>query len=100
MLDIRLIREGPDHVKKELAKVGLDGGEIDALLEVDSRGRALITEVEQLGARRGEASRAISKESPDARAQLVAEMRAVGDRIAALDQELGHVESDFQERML
>jgi seryl-tRNA synthetase len=100
MLDIRLIREQPEHVKLELAKVAFDGAEIDAVLAVDERRRALITEVEQLRAQRSETSRTIGKQSPDERAALVAEMRAVGDRIARLEQQLAAVESEFEERML
>jgi seryl-tRNA synthetase len=100
MLDIRLIREQPETVKRELAKVGLDGGEIDALLSLDERRRALITEVERLRAQRSETSRTIGKQSPEERARLVAEMREVGDRIAALERELGPVENEVEERML
>ena len=100
MLDIRLIREQPDHVKRELAKVALDAAEIDAVLAVDERRRAAITQVEQLRAQRAEASRKIGKQSPAERAALVADMRAVGDQIAELERQLEEVERDFEDRML
>ncbi len=41
MLDIRLIREQPDFVKAGLAKVGVEGGELDRVLETDARRRKL-----------------------------------------------------------
>jgi seryl-tRNA synthetase len=80
MLDIRLIRERTDFVKSELTKVGFDVAAIDTLLSCDVRRRALIQEVESLRARRGEVSRTIGRQDPAARQQVVADMRALGDR--------------------
>jgi seryl-tRNA synthetase len=100
MLDIRLIRAQPDFVKAELAKVGFDPAGVDAVRDADMRRRALIQEVEGLRAQRAEVSRTIGKQDPEARARLVAEMRAVGDRIAALEQELARAESEFEQHML
>jgi len=100
MLDVRLIRERSEFVKSELAKVGYDSLAVDALLAADVRRRALITEVESLRAQRAEVSRTIGKQDPAARAQLVKNMREVGDRIAALEQDLAAAEADFELRML
>jgi seryl-tRNA synthetase len=100
MLDIRLLRERADFVKAELAKVGFEAGDINAVLAADARRRALIQEVESLRAHRAEVSRTIGKHEPEARAQLVTEMRAVGDRIAALEQDLTAAEADFERLML
>src|SRR5438105_189832 len=100
MLDIRLIRERTDFVKAELAKVGFEAAAIDALLATDARRRALIQEVESLRATRAEVSRTIGKQDPAARQQLVTEMRAVGDRIAALERDLAAAEAAFQRQML
>jgi seryl-tRNA synthetase len=100
MLDIRLIRERADFVKSELAKVGFEAAAIDALLATDARRRGLIQEVESLRAKRAEVSRTIGKQDPAARTQLVADMRAVGDRIAALEQQLAAAEADFERQML
>ncbi len=100
MLDIRLIREQTDHVKRELAKVGFAAELIDQLLEVDRARRAKIAEVEGLRAQRAGASRAIAKLTGEERASKVAEMRALGDRIAALEEELSRIEAEFRQRML
>ncbi len=100
MLDIRLIRERPDFVKTELAKVGFEATGVDGVLAADARRRALIQEVESLRAHRAEVSRTIGKQDPAARQQLVTEMRAVGDRIAALEQALTAAEADFKRQML
>jgi seryl-tRNA synthetase len=100
MLDIRLIRERADFVRRELEKVGVGAAAIDALLVADARRRALIQEVESLRATRAEVSRTIGKQDPAARQQLVEEMRRVGDRIAALEVDLAAAETDYQRQML
>jgi seryl-tRNA synthetase len=100
MLAIHLIRDRPDFVKAELTKVGFDGGAIDTLLATDARRRALIQEVETLRAHRAEVSRTIGKQDPAARERIVAEMRGVGDRIAALEHDLAGVEAEFERQML
>src|SRR5262249_42732592 len=100
MLDIRLIRERTAFVQTELEKVGFEPAAIDALLAIDAQRRVLIQEVESLRAKRAEVSRTIGKQEPARREQLVSEMRAVGDRIGALDQELAAVEAEFTRRML
>ncbi len=100
MLDIRLIRDRPDFVKAELAKLGFTAENIDGILDVDKRRRELIQQTETLRAQRSETSRTIGKQEPAERERLKAEMRAVGDRIAALEQELAEVENAFKQRML
>ncbi len=100
MLDIRLIRERTDFVTAELGKVGFAATGIAAVLAADGRRRALIQEVETLRAKRSEVSRTIGKQEPAARQHLVADMRAVGDRIGALEQDLAQAEAEFERVML
>ncbi len=100
MLDIRLIREQPDMVKRELAKVGVEPAQIDDVLAADARRRALITEVERLRARRSETSKTIGRQAPDERERLVADMRALGDQIAALEKQVAEAEAAFEAAML
>jgi len=97
---MRLIRERTDYVKYELAKTGFDVAAVDAILAADALRRRLIHDVESLRAHRAEVSRTIGRTDPAAREQLVTDMRAVGDRIAALEQELAFAEADVQRRML
>ncbi|MGB9753957.1 MAG: serine--tRNA ligase [Roseiflexus castenholzii] len=93
MLDIRLIREQPDMVKAALGRAGVDPAQVDAVLAYDEQRRALLREVEKLKALRNAVSKEIGKMSDAGeRDTKIAEMRAVGDRIAALDRELAAVE--------
>ncbi|GIW39963.1 MAG: serine--tRNA ligase [Candidatus Binatia bacterium] len=100
MLDIRLVREETDFVKRELRKVGFDPAEIDALLEIDRKRRAKIHEVESLKAQRSSVSREIPRLEEPERTRRIEEMRALGERISALEKELEALERAFREKML
>jgi seryl-tRNA synthetase len=100
MLDIKLLRERPDEVKRALATVGASPDLVDAVLNADVRRRALITEVERMRAQRAETSKTVGKLAPDERARVVAEMRALGDRITAAEQDVTAAEAAFDDAML
>ncbi len=61
MLDINLIREQPDLVRKALSDRQMDPAPVDRILELDTRRRILLTEVEALKAERNAVSKEISK---------------------------------------
>src|ERR687886_1985181 len=101
MLDIRLFREQPDFVREGLRKVGEDPAMVDAILRLDERRRRLLVEVEQLKAERNAVSKQIgAMRDKAAREARIAEMRTVGDRISALDQEVAGVDAELQRLML
>ena len=95
MLDIKIIRERPDEVKRALATVGTPAELVDAVLAADAQRRKLITEAEQMRATRAATSKTVGKLPPDERERVVAEMRALGDRIAAAEQEVATAEGAF-----
>ncbi len=101
MLDIRIVRDDPEFVKRELGKVDFPAADIDALLECDRRRRATIQETETLRATRTSRSKQIrTMTDPQTRAQAIDEMRAVGERVGRLEKELGALEDEFQRRLL
>ena len=101
MLDIKLIREQPEFVKKELAKVGFPGEELDALLALDRRRRALIHETESLKARRSARSQEIRRlTDPQERAQAISALRELGEQVGQLEKEGSALEEAFQRRLL
>jgi seryl-tRNA synthetase len=101
MLDIKLIREQPDLVKAGIARRGEDPAIVDQILALDARRRELLGEVEALKATRNAVSKEIGKmKDAAAREARIAEMRGVGDRIAALDREVAEVEAEFDYQML
>ena len=97
MLDVRLIREQPDAVRRGLATKG--GADlIPELLELDADRRRLVRESENLKALRNKASEAIGqakRRGEDAGAEQ-ARMREVGERIKTLDIELKSVDERLE----
>jgi seryl-tRNA synthetase len=100
MLDLTYIREHPDEVKQAMANLYADAP-IDEILDLDKQRRALLQEVEQLKQQRNAVSKEIGKmKDAEEREAKKAEMRAVGDRITALDAEINEVEARLNDRML
>ena len=100
MLDIKLIREQPDFVKRELAKTGVAPAELDRVLDIDARRRRLQHELDELRARRTRESRELGKASPQEREQKRSAMRALGDEIAAGEHNLADLERGLSDLML
>jgi seryl-tRNA synthetase len=87
MLDIRLIREDPDHVRKRLATRDRElVRQIDALLEIDSERRRLETELQRLSGERNRLSKEIGvlRSKRESSADLESKVRTIGDEITRL----------------
>ncbi|HUY26290.1 MAG TPA: serine--tRNA ligase [Candidatus Binataceae bacterium] len=100
MLDIKLIRERPEFIAAELAKVGVEAAEIQRVLEADARRRKLQFELDELRAQRARESKELGNASAEVRDQKRAEMRALGDRITAGERELGELENACEAMLL
>ncbi|MEI6778497.1 MAG: serine--tRNA ligase [Chloroflexales bacterium] len=101
MLDIKLIREYPEVVRAGIRRRGDDPAQVDALLAVDERRRALITQVEALKAERNAVSKEISKlKNPAEREGKIAASRELGERIAELDRQAAEAEAEFNQMLL
>ena len=61
MLDINLIREQPDLVRKSMRDRQMDAGVVDTILALDEKRRHLLTQVEKLKAERNAVSKEIGK---------------------------------------
>ena len=100
MLDIRLIRENPDVVREALKKRQSETGIIDSILTLDERRRTILSEVESLKAERNAVSKEIGRmKDAESRQEKIAAMRAVGDKISALDNDLRDVDSELNAAM-
>jgi len=95
MLDINLIREQPDLVRKAMQARQMDPAPVDRLLELDEQRRQLIQEVEGLKAERNAGSKEVGRlKDPAERQARIEAMRLLGDRIAGLDENLRAVEAE------
>ena len=127
MIDINLIREKPEWVKAQIARLN-DSAPIDEILAADARRRAIIGEVEELRRQRNESSKQIGARmgtlkklegdlslaegaaAEGLRTQLNSlqfnvdeakdETRLLGERITALEEELRAAEALVDEKML
>ncbi|TFH18043.1 MAG: serine--tRNA ligase [Lentisphaerales bacterium] len=101
MLDIKTIREREGEVRDALATRGI-GADIDAILEADKNRRGLLSEVEALKSRRNKVSKeigALVKKGEDASSSR-ADMRALGDQIKELDEQIRQVELSLAELLM
>ena len=87
MLDIRLVREQPDRVRKALRSRSEGTESVDEVLRLDEQRRAILVEKERLQARRNELSKQVPKAAAEERAALIEESKGIGPRIAELDRQ-------------
>src|SRR5688572_20944485 len=102
MLDIRVIREQPDHVRAALARRGAGADDVvEEVLRLDARRRELVSRGDALRAERNRVSKEISQLRDESdRAPRIAAMRQVGDEIATLEAAVNVVDTDLQARLL
>jgi len=98
MLDINLIRENPKLVEDALVKRNMDVSVVAELVELDLQRRTFLQEVETLKAERNRVSKEIGTSKDKAeREEKIASMRDVGDKIAALDEQVRAVEEKLND---
>ena len=103
MIDIKYIKENPEEVIARYAVKGKDAREdIEKILELDAQRRALIAETEGLKAEQNKVNKLIpqyKKEGKDV-APIFAEMKAMGEKVKAIDAQLSEVETQYTGLML
>ena len=101
MLDMKFVRENLDAVR-EMLKNRCNGLDISPFMALEEQRRHILQDVEEKKARRNAVSKEIGayKKAGENADEAVAEMRALGDRIAALDEELHTVEHQLRDLLL
>ena len=101
MLDIKLIRGETEKVKAALGR-RKENVDIDAVIAVDDKRRALLVEVEALKAKQNEVTKqipAMKKEGKDTTA-VFAQMKEISEKIKELDAQTREVEAELNTMML
>ncbi len=100
MIDIKLIRENPDFIRKSLADRQMETSVVGRVLELDNQRRDLIQQVEAMKAERNLVSKEIGhmKDQSD-RQEKIKQMRVVGEQIAGLDDQLKGVKTQLFQLM-
>lgn len=101
MLDMKFIRSHPDVVREAMARRGADVP-LDELLSLDEKRRALLTDVEEMKARRNAVSEQIGrlKQQGQDASEIIAEMRDLSRRIKDGDEQLRHIEQKMRDILL
>ena len=94
MLDLRQIREDPQPAREGLARRGVDPAMLDEALELDERRRSLLPELEDIRARKNQASKRIGElqRTGEDASEAIAEVKGVSAREKELDEELDTLE--------
>jgi seryl-tRNA synthetase len=101
MLDIRMVRSNPEEVKRRLARRNKEF-RIDELIALDEERRSLLVQVEELKSKKNKVSEEVAKlkrAKQDAES-LIAEMKAVGDKIKEDDDKVRDLDQKIEEILL
>lgn len=101
MLDIKFVTANPDAVIAGMKKRGKDIS-LDNLLQMESRRKEILGEVEIMKAEKNKVSKQVGvlkKNGEDATA-IMEEMKALGEKISALDSELKQVQEGIRSELL
>jgi len=100
MLDLRFIRENAATVQENCENRGVEA-DVGLVVELADRRSALIQELNELKQQQNQMAKSTGKaRDPDAREKLIAESRAMKDRIPRKEAELAEVEGRLREELL
>ena len=100
MLDARFIRENEAVVRQSLKDRGQDESVLDEFVELDGRWRTLTEEGNALRRHRNEVSEQVPKLPKDEKQAKIAEMKAISDRIKAIEADVKKIEGARDELLL
>jgi len=102
MLDVKIIRENPDLVKKMVKNRGLDL-DIDALVKIDEERRKLTLELEQLKYKKNTLSEEIAKMMAGQNSgahDLISDAKALSQKIAEIKPKVDEIEQKVTNLLL
>ncbi|NUN08208.1 MAG: serine--tRNA ligase [Ignavibacteriaceae bacterium] len=96
MLDIKLIRENPELVKKGIESKK-EPSRVDEILKLDEERRKLVFETDELKAKRNAGSQEVGKvkKAGGDAAALMAEVKAIGEKISENDSRLRELDAEL-----
>ncbi len=102
MLDVKVLRQDLDGVRRRLAHRNEDISALDQFAEVDEKRRQVIQEADTLKNKRNTVSEqvAVLKRNKENADHLIEEMRIVNDRIKVLDEELRQLDEQLEQILL
>ena len=95
MIDLKLLRENPDAVRRSQISRGEDPALVDTLLTADAARRRAIATADSLRADQKAASREVGRASADQRPALLRQARDLADQVKAAEAEQADAEQAF-----
>jgi seryl-tRNA synthetase len=95
VIDLKLLRENPDGVRRSQLSRGEDPALVDTLLHADTTRRAAISAADALRADQKAASREVGAAAPDERPAKLAHARELADQLKAAEAAQGDAEAAF-----
>lgn len=92
VIDLTLLRDNPDQVKRSQEKRGLSPDTVDAALAADHDRRRAITTFEELRAEQNAHGKLVARAPKDEKAALVAQAKELSDRVKAAQHAVGEAE--------
>lgn len=101
MIDVKLLREDPDGVKKALARKKFDC-DVDAVLDLDAKRRSAITEAERLRSRQKEANQEMAQldKKSEAFQEKVREMKSLSSEVKSLEGSARELDEAFEAALM
>ncbi|BBY64183.1 serine--tRNA ligase [Mycolicibacterium helvum] len=95
VIDLKLLRDDPDAVRRSQLSRGEDPGLVDALLAADTARRAAISTADSLRAEQKAASKKVGSASPDERPALLEAAKELAAQVKSAEAEQSQAEAAF-----
>lgn len=97
MIDLRLLREEPDRLRRSQRARGEDEKLVDALLDLDERRRSAVASFDALRAEQKAVGKSVSKAEGEEREALLSHARELSDRVKSAEDEQTRLEAELLE---
>jgi seryl-tRNA synthetase len=96
VIDLRALREDPDRLRASQRARGEDAAVVDALLELDERRRAALTDFERLRAEQKSFGKSVSKARGEERQVLLDRAKELAQQVKNADAEASRLDEELQ----
>ena len=99
MINLKLLLEQPEKIKKALAKKNFKG-DLDEILEIDKKRKKTLQEAETFKAEQNRIAKEIPKASAEEKAKLLESSKNLKEKIKTLEPKLQEIETELQKLAL
>ena len=100
MLDIKVIRENPEEIKRKIVRKGADGELVDNIIALDERRRELILKIEESQSELNKRSKEIAMFHGQQKIDAINEAGSISEKIKELKPELDKIVEEYKKTML